>query len=189
MKNIQKTFLLTLAAFLVVGVILLVIPAWTVSAQTPAPAAPQTTPAPSTVDPAQRAARLERAFQVEKNTLDRQSKRLAAADTAVDRIQKLIDTLKGKGIDASKLQSALNDFKVKLSDAKTFHTTAGDILNTHAGFDDAGKVTAPAQAVDTLKAAHQALADVRSTLSGSLQTVRQAAKDLRQYLKTTNLRQ
>ncbi len=189
MKNIQKPILLALAAFLVIGVTLLVIPAWTVSAQTPTPAVPQTTPALPTTEPTQRAARLERAFQVEKNTLDRQSKRLAAADAAVDRIQKLIDTLNGKGIDASKLQSALNDFKVKLSDAKTFHATAGEILNTHAGFDDAGKVTAPAQALNTVKAAHQALADVRSTLAGSLQTVRQAAKDLRQYLKTTNLRQ
>jgi uncharacterized phage infection (PIP) family protein YhgE len=187
MKASQKSILIAMLVALVAGAALFALPAGTAAAQSPTPAAPQS-PAPQTsVDKAaQRIARLEKAFQVENNTLARQATWLDKAGNVVTRIQTLIDKLKVKGIVPSRLEAALTTFEAKLADAKAFHATAAGILSTHTGFDASGKVTDLAQAQATVKSAHEALSDVRTTISGTIKNIQQVVKDLRGSLKPTS---
>jgi len=178
MNTIRKSIITALVAVLVIGVVIFALPLGTAAAQTQDPATPQA--------PAGKAARialLEKAYQAEQKALDTQAKNLDRADKLSARIQTLIDTAKGKGLDTSKLQTALAAFNAKVSDAKTLHAKAADILAAHAGFDASGKVTDPAQARKTLTSAHQSLKDARQSLGGSFKDLMNAVKNWRKEFK------
>jgi hypothetical protein len=185
MKTLQKSILIAIVAVLVIGAGVFALPAVTAAAQSPTPAAPQPQPLQPNTS-ANRIARLEKIYQTEQNTLERQSKWSDAADKVVARVQAFIANLKAKGIDPTRLEAALANFQTKLSDARAFHATAAGILSTHAGFDANGKVISIAQATDTVKSAHQALSDARSTMSGTIKAIQQVVKDIRAGLKPNN---
>jgi hypothetical protein len=174
MNVIRKSILSALLALLAIGVVIFSLPLGTAAAQTQTPTTPQ-----SPEVKAARIARLEKAYQAERKALETQAKNLDRADKLADRIQTVIDTAKSKGVDTSKLVAALAAFNAKVSDAKTLHAKAEGILSTHAGFTANGKVIDPAQARDTLTAAHQALKDARQSLGGSFKELINFVKEWR----------
>src|SRR5215467_6014424 len=84
--------------------------------------------------------RLERVWARELRVYNR----LGRVDKVIDRVQKLIDRAEANGKDASGVQSALDAFKAAWKDAKPTYESMKGIVNSHQGFDDAGKVTDPA---------------------------------------------
>ena len=101
--------------------------------------------------------RLERAYQRLLRAAEAQAQHLERADEAVERMQARIDELAAQGKDVSELQAALDEFQVALAEAHSYHDQAQAILETHAGFDDQGRVTDPEQALETLRQAGQAM--------------------------------
>ena len=184
MKTIQKSILVAVLGVLVIGAALFALPTSTVAAQSPTPPAAQPQATPAQPDKAAaRIARLEKAFQIEQKTLERQSNWGDRADKVITRVQTFIAKLKAKGIDPAKLEKALANFQVKLADARAFHASAVGILSTHAGFDANGKVTDVAQAMATVKSAHQILSDARGAMSGTIRNLLEALRDMRSSLK------
>jgi hypothetical protein len=120
---------------------------------------------------------LDKAFTAEQSWLDRQNANLAKSSTAVDKAQALIDQMSAKGIDVSGLQALLDTLNTQIGTVKSVHTTAADILTSHAGFDAQGHATAIDQARQTIQSARQALQSAATGLT-------QAFKDLSQGIKT-----
>jgi Spy/CpxP family protein refolding chaperone len=123
--------------------------------------------------------RLERAYQRLLDAAEAQAQNLERAGKAVERAQARIDELAKQGKDVSQLQAALEDFKAALAEAQGSHDQAQAILETHAGFDEQGKVTNRAQALETLREAGQALRDARRALQDGLIDLRRAVRDWR----------
>ncbi len=120
---------------------------------------------------------LDKAFANEQAWLSRQSANLDKTDTAISKVQALLQAWQAKGIDTTFLQNLLTTFQSQVASAKTAHSSATTILGSHTGFDASGHVTALDQAKQTVLAARQALSNTAATLG-------QAFKDLSAGLKT-----
>jgi len=165
---------------ILVGVMVLVIPASTVSA-----AAPTATPPPAQTQPARQPANLQNAYQKELQALKTQDANLTRVDTMVGKAYTFLTTLKDKGRDVEILQTVLNQFNQDLPIATGFHDQATQILNTHAGFDNNGIVTDQAQAQVTIVSARDKLYEAHLTLQGGISDV-QAAIQLYRNARTAN---
>src|SRR5574341_1353521 len=111
--------------------------------------------------------------------LSLQQTHLEATSQIVSKVQDYIANQKAKGKDTSSLEAALATFQSQIATAQISHDAAANILNTHAGFDDDGKVTNPDQARQTLISARQSLADAHNILRQAERDLRQAVKDYR----------
>ena len=145
-----------------------------------APAFAQSDSPPATPDPARRAERLERAYAREQEWLSRQAERLAKAGELEAKAQEFIDKAKSEGKDTSGLEAALANASAKVDEAQGKHDEAAAILSTHAGFDDAGKVTDPTAARETVESAGRALRDAHRLLTDAAIEMRRALRDFRQ---------
>jgi hypothetical protein len=117
---------------------------------------------PPQVDPA----RLEEGYDKLVEWYNRQSEWMGKADTTVAKTQTWIDKATARGLDASAVQSALDNFAALYPDARVYNQQAGAILSTHAGFDDSGNVTDPAAAIETLRSLQAALKAGYDTMGG-----------------------
>jgi hypothetical protein len=99
-------------------------------------------------------ARLAAQLRVERQRLKVQDIRLKRADEFAGKIDALIAKLKAKGQDTTALEQAVASFRTGMASARAEWQAASDTLATHAGFDDAGKVTDVTAARATLKDAH-----------------------------------
>lgn len=132
-------------------------------------------------------------FRVEKaqpRRLDREQKWLSEQQTNLDRangvvakVQTYIANQKANGQDTSSLEVALATYQQQLAAAQSSHTTAANVLATHAGFDNNGNVTNPDLARQTLTDAHQALSNAHITLVQAGTDLRKALNDYRETHK------
>jgi hypothetical protein len=118
--------------------------------------------------------RLERLFQSQQERFDHQTRVLARADMLIERVQEKIDEATDKGLDATAVQAALDDFAAALPAAQAAHDEAGTLISAHAGFDDKGKVTDPASAVGTVRGIHAAFREFGETLLPPFRALRRA---------------
>ena len=114
---------------------------------------------------------LTKAFQAEQAFLARQATNLDNTTNLVAKIQDLIDRAKARSLDASALEAALSAFQARVSEARSAHDTAAEILSTHAGFNADGSVSDPAEARQTVQ-------DARKSLQSAATIMKQAANDL-----------
>jgi hypothetical protein len=128
----------------------------------------------------QSGARLERAFEREQAWLARQAENLDKADAAAAKLAGLIDKAKANGVDTADLEAALAAFEASLARAEVKHDEAAAIIDAHAGFSGAGKVTDPRQALETVKSAGAALSQAAGTLKDAGQALRDAVQAWRQ---------
>jgi hypothetical protein len=155
---------------ILIGALLLVTPAATVSAATPTPT-PQTQPAgKATATPA----KLAQDYQKEQQALKAQNDNLTKVNTMITKANSFLTTLKSKGKDVDILQTVLNQFTQDLGTATAFHNQATQILTTHSGFDNNGNVIDQAQAVTTLLSARDKMVEARLTLKGGISDLREA---------------
>lgn len=145
-----------------------------------APAFAQTDNPPAPPDPARRAERLERAYAREQEWLGKQAERLTHAGEIEAKIQEFIDKAKGEGKDTAALEAALASASAKVDEAQARHDEAAGILSTHAGFDEAGKVTDPDAARETVENAGRALRDAHRLLHDAAIEMKRAIRDFRQ---------
>jgi hypothetical protein len=178
MNTIRKPFVIGLLVVFVLGLVGMAFAATPVFAQTDNP---PTTPSPlSPAGPGvagpQAAVRLEKLYQTELKTVERQAAVLEKGNQLVIKAEKFIADLQAKGVDTSKIEAALKTFQGLLADASASHTKAAELLKTHAGFDPEGKVTDRVQAARTVKEAGQALKETRRTIA-------EGRRDLNQFLR------
>lgn len=148
---------------------------------TPAYAQDGPTSTPSELTrPEIRQQRLERLYQRAVNWSEGQADNLVRADEAAATTQTYIDEKKAAGLDTSALEAALASYKTQIAEARVFHDQAVTVLNTHSGFDDAGKVTDVPAARLTLADAGSALGQARVRIYNATFTLRQAVKDFRE---------
>jgi len=108
---------------------------------------------------------------------DNQGNRIEYAQAIVEDAGKWITNLKERGQDASALEEALATFRGQLASAEETHGRAVEVLNAHAGFDEAGHVIATAEARRTIL---KAAGDLRQTHL----VLTQATLDFRLALRT-----
>lgn len=131
---------------------------------------------PAAPDPERRDERLARLFEREQNWLEAQADHLARAAEAVDKTQAFIEKAQAEGKDTSGLEAALDDFRSRLAEAQAAHQAAEAILAAHPGFDDAGAVTDP-------QLARQTVVDAGYELREAHFQLRQGERDLRHALR------
>jgi predicted nucleic acid-binding Zn-ribbon protein len=127
---------------------------------------------------------LTKDYQNLQKWLSTQQGNLSKANDAVTKIQNLISTAQGKGIDTSALQSALTTYQGQLATAQSSDSNAASILSAHNGFDGSGNVTDPAAAKLTNDTARQALQDAETTLDQATHDLWTAVQTWEQQAKT-----
>ena len=110
----------------------------------------------------------------------RSYQRMGKTDEFVAKVQQLLDRAAANGKDVTAIQSALDAFVEAAKDAKPIYESANGIIISHQGFDANGKVTDPAQAKETVKALGEKLKEIRATMDGSGQALREAIKAFRE---------
>jgi hypothetical protein len=136
--------------------------------------------APSAADPAKLDAKLEKAYQTELKSLDALQKAVDRVKTVeIPKVQDRINQQKAKGRDTTGLETALSTFQAQLPQVQSSVDSAAAVLNTHAGFDASGKVTAAAQAAQTVRNVRQSLVDGRRVLKQAQKDLTQAGRSFR----------
>jgi hypothetical protein len=119
--------------------------------------------------------RLERNWQTQIRIYNR----LGQMDQLTDKVQKLIDRAKASGRDVSSVQAALDAFKTAAKDANPIYEDMKGIISSHQGFDENGKVTDGAKALETVKTMHVKIQQVKNTMNGTGRTLREAVGEFR----------
>jgi hypothetical protein len=125
-------------------------------------------------------ARLEKAYQAELRLLDRQTKNLERSTQFGTKVSELIARLGERGLDTTPLEEALAAYQEKLVLANQAHEVAAEILATHTGFDEDGKVIDLQAARETVKQAGQGLLEARQAIRQSFVSLRQALREFRE---------
>jgi peptidoglycan hydrolase CwlO-like protein len=105
---------------------------------------------------------------------------LDRADEFISRVQRLIDRAEANGKDAAAVQAALDAFAAAVKDSQPIYESMKGIVNSHQGFDKAGKVTDPEKARETIQAMREKLHEIKNTLNGTRKALRQAIKSFRE---------
>jgi len=140
-----------------------------------------TPPAPGKkVDPARVTARLENVFFRQQQRVERIGHAIDNFERTTADIQKLIDKASANGKDVRAVQSAFDAFKAAFPKGEPIHDRAQSIVEKHAGFDAAGKVTEIESARATVKELAGVLKEYHSTVGEFFKALREAVRAFRQ---------
>src|SRR5574340_634301 len=117
---------------------------------------------PPTTD--QRGERLERVWLRQQRAMNRLGFMFNHAQQRLNTAQERIDAAESQGKDVASLQTALDAFAEAIRRARPDYESAKGILQSHKGFDDAGRVTDTGLATDTVKQMAGKLEAVRESL-------------------------
>jgi hypothetical protein len=120
--------------------------------------------------------RLEKAWARVQTAYTRQGERLDKADEFIARVQTLIEKASARGWDPSAVQAALDAFAAVIPAAQAAHEPGAAIVASHAGFDENGKVTDRAAAIETVKSLGQVLKDTHAAMNGTGEALREAIR-------------
>lgn len=130
--------------------------------------------------------RLEWIWTRQLQAYERLGRAFEETDARIAKIQELIDKASANGRDVSGVQAALDAFEAALKDAHPTYESIKGIVNSHQGFDSAGKVTDPEKARSTVQEMRAKLQEVKSTMDGSFKALREAFKAFRDVNKPAN---
>ena len=102
-----------------------------------------------------------------------------------EKTQRLIDKAKANGKDVSAVQAALDAFKSSVKKAQPTYEGLKGIVNSHQGFDNAGKVTDAEKAKATVQGMGTKLKEIRSLLGGTGKALKEAVRAFRDANKLT----
>jgi hypothetical protein len=174
---LTKASLIIMVACLVGGMVWLALPTGTAAAASnPQGTTTSGTSQNTDENGPQGALRLQRLFRLEKRTQQAQERNLNRADKLVEKVSALIEKLREQGRDVAPLEQALAAFNESVATATDFHQQAADIISTHPGFDDDGKVIDLALARQTVK-------DIKDLQVQFHQTIQPAFRELIQALR------
>ncbi|HEY2980502.1 MAG TPA: hypothetical protein VGJ22_04935 [Anaerolineales bacterium] len=124
--------------------------------------------------------RLELLWARQHRLFERQGRMLERSAEMLDKTQELIDRAEADGKDVTGLQAALDEFESALDEAQGVHESGQALIDEHAGFDNAGKVTDESQAADTVRAVAQNLEQVRSIIGPAARAFHDAFRAFRE---------
>lgn len=127
--------------------------------------------------------KMEEIWARQATAYERLGKMFSESDARLAKIQERIDKAKAAGKDVSAVQTALNNFSAALKSAKPVYESINGIINSHQGFDASGKVTDEEKAKATLKELRGKFQEIKSTLGGTGQALREALKAFREANK------
>jgi DNA repair exonuclease SbcCD ATPase subunit len=123
--------------------------------------------------------RIEAAFERQQANLVRQAQNIQRLNQLSAKAQDRIDALKEKGKDVSSLEAALTAFESSITGINTSHQVADDLIDTHAGFGNNGKVVDIQIAGSTVKSIHEALKSTQQMMIIAAKELRQAIRNFR----------
>jgi hypothetical protein len=126
--------------------------------------------------------RLERVWARELKVHEHLGK-LFNNDAAFERAQRLIDRASANGKDVSAVQAALDAFEAAVRSARSTYESMKGIVNSHQGFDDAGKVTDAEKARTTVQEMGVKLKEIRSLIGETGKVLREAIRAFREANK------
>ena len=129
--------------------------------------------------------RLEQIWAREMNVYERLGKIFDIGDSRFEKAQGLIDKAKANGKDVSAVQAALDAFKAAVKSARPTYESMNGIVNSHQGFDGAGKVTDSEKAKATVKEMGVMLQEIRSLMGGTGRALREVVRAFRDANKPT----
>jgi hypothetical protein len=145
------------------------------SAQALAPSNPTTPPIPTQA----RGDRLAQVWVREQAIYAKLSTFFADIDKRTTRWQQLINKAKANGKDISTLQTALDNFSGAVKQAEPIYQSTIGTVSSHPGFDENGKVTDQAQALTTVKNLGEKFREIRQSILGPANALRDAMKAFR----------
>jgi hypothetical protein len=137
-------------------------------------------PLPPVADGELTGERLERVWARRQRAYARLGRILERADGMIDRAQGLLDKAESEGKDVSALQAALEAFAEAVEDAQVVYDEAIAIVDSHAGFDDEGKVTDEGLAAETVRQLAEKLEQVRDLIGRPGRVLHEALKAFRE---------
>lgn len=105
--------------------------------------------------------------------------RLGRVDQLTDRIQRLIDRSRAEGQDVFAVQAALDAFQAAARDAHPIYESIKGLVNSHQGFDESGKVTDPAKALEIVKAIREKIQEIKTVMDGTGKALRETIQAYR----------
>jgi hypothetical protein len=123
--------------------------------------------------------RLEKIWAREMKVYERLGKVFDNGDAAFEKAQRLIDKASVNGKDVSAVQTALDAFKASVKNTRPVYEGLNGIVNSHQGFDDAGKVTDAEMAKASVQEMGAKLKEIRSLMGGTGKALREAIKAFR----------
>lgn len=127
--------------------------------------------------------RLEWIWARQLQAYERLGRAFEGTDARIAKIQELIDKASANGRDVSGVQAALDAFEAALKDAHPIYEGIKGIVNSHQGFDSAGKVTDPEKARSTVQEMRAKLQEIKSAMDGSFKALREALRAFREANK------
>ena len=165
----KKTFLIAMAATLGFGTL----PTANVFALE---ASALITPTPSAQPPADR---LERIWAREQTIYTKLGTFLNNSDQLITKAQGLINKAKANGKNTSALQAALDAFTGAVKQAKPIYQSADEIVSSHQGYDENGKLIDEVQGLATIKDLGSKFKEIRQLLLDPRKALRDAFKAFR----------
>jgi hypothetical protein len=124
-------------------------------------------------------ARLEEVWARQLDLYNRFGQLFDGGDAIITKVQSLIDKAKANGKDVSAVQAALDAFVAARKAASPTYESLKGIVNSHQGFDSAGKVTDAVKAKATLQDMGTKLRDIRDQLGGTAKALKDAMRNFR----------
>lgn len=123
--------------------------------------------------------RMENTWQKMLKGYERLGRLSDKSDELFARADKLIAALKAMGADTAELEAALADFEQAVQQAKPIYESCKGIVASHKGFDENGKVTDAAQAIQTLGDLGSKLREIRDSLESKGKILADLLKPIR----------
>jgi Spy/CpxP family protein refolding chaperone len=106
--------------------------------------------------------------------------RMGWADEFAEKTQEFIDRARENGKDVSAVQSALDAFESALKEAQPVYQNITGLVDSHQGFDEAGKVTDSEQARQTIDAMREKFQEIKDVMDGTRKALHQAIEAFRE---------
>lgn len=123
--------------------------------------------------------KLEKAWDRQLKGYERIGKGFENLDDQIEKFQERIDAAAENGKDVTALQAALDAFESAMKVAEPTYESMDEIVNSHQGFDDDGKVTDTGKAASTVKTMGEKLKQLKSEMNGTGKALRAAMKAFR----------
>ena len=123
--------------------------------------------------------RLEKAWARMNHRYERTGKFFDKSDELADKADRMIERLKEAGEPTAELEAALAAYQEAVKQAQPIYESCKGIIASHRGFDSDGKVTDPAQAIQTIGDLGSKLMEVHEAMNGTARDLVELMKSIR----------
>lgn len=136
-------------------------------------------PLPPTQEQGPSNERLEKAWARMNQRYERLGKFFDKSGGLADKADRMIERLKEAGEPTAELEAALAAYQEAVKQAQPIYESCKGIIASHKGFDSDGKVTDPAQAIQTIGDLGSKLMEVHEAMNGTARDLVELMKSIR----------